>query len=304
MTTLSEVLTSIPGERGAFALVTLHSGAHVAFSPAQRTFVHYVLDGTLTFEFEGANHIVSPGDFICFRQGHTHAMLTDSPGERHRTDVLETLSLAEEPSRLAFGNPRRNVEALVLSGALVRPRSDGIPTDWAMPQMVVTRAGNDRTSSIFPPAMVIPACSGAGAGAFAAALMQMLLFQSIRSEVYRRFGSTEFTNKFYRIGAALRLMERKYNENWTLVRLAKEAGMSRSAFCSEFYTAFGMAPYQKLIEIRLTEAQKLIAGGQPLAEVANAVGYRSFAAFSRAFRNRFGAPPTAFRPRAHGIAVN
>ncbi|MOA32483.1 Helix-turn-helix domain protein [compost metagenome] len=50
----------------------------------------------------------------------------------------------------------------------------------------------------------------------------------------------------------------------------------------------------------MREACRLLKEGQAVAEVAEAVGYQSVAAFTRAFDKVVGLPPGAYR-RSHGL---
>ena len=58
----------------------------------------------------------------------------------------------------------------------------------------------------------------------------------------------------------------------------------------------GVAPMHYLADWRLQVAgQKLRDSGDPLVRVAEQVGYESEAAFSRAFKKKFGAAPATWR---------
>ena len=46
-------------------------------------------------------------------------------------------------------------------------------------------------------------------------------------------------------------------------------------------------------------AQMLRAGRDPILRIAERSGYESEAAFNRAFKREFGAPPAAWRRREH-----
>jgi transcriptional regulator GlxA family with amidase domain len=71
---------------------------------------------------------------------------------------------------------------------------------------------------------------------------------------------------------------------WSLERLARTAGMSRSAFAAAFRTTLGTTPGDYLANFRVSVAQDLLRRGQPLARVAAAVGYGSATALSRVFK--------------------
>ncbi|MDJ0949465.1 MAG: AraC family transcriptional regulator [Alphaproteobacteria bacterium] len=102
-----------------------------------------------------------------------------------------------------------------------------------------------------------------------------------------------------RIGRALSLMHRGYEQDWTLDRVAREVGMSRSRFADQFQALIGSAPMSYLSDLRLQTAMTLLAEtSEPIQSVAARVGYRSPAAFSRAFASRYGRSPREVRRAA------
>lgn len=94
-----------------------------------------------------------------------------------------------------------------------------------------------------------------------------------------------------RLARALVAMHRSPAEDWSLPRMAAEAGMSRSAFAASFKVAVGTAPAEYLGDWRLTLAASQLRAGQPVNLVAAAVGYSSASSLSKAFKQRFGAAP-------------
>jgi AraC-like DNA-binding protein len=97
------------------------------------------------------------------------------------------------------------------------------------------------------------------------------------------------------IGAALRLMHGRYDEPWTLERLAASVSMSRSAFAARFTELVGEPPMQYLAEWRMTHAARLLREGVSVACVAQQVGYANPVAFSKAFSRMRGMGPGAWR---------
>jgi transcriptional regulator GlxA family with amidase domain len=99
-----------------------------------------------------------------------------------------------------------------------------------------------------------------------------------------------------RIGRALNLMHWQIDQGWTLDRIAREVGMSRSRFAERFQALMGCTPMSYLCELRLEKARTLlVATRDPVQRVALSVGYRSPAAFSRAFASRYGRSPSDMR---------
>ena len=98
------------------------------------------------------------------------------------------------------------------------------------------------------------------------------------------------------VGRALNLMHAEPTRSWTLNQLAKEAGLSRSAFAERFTSYVGIPPMQYLQKWRLQiAASRLLGSGASIAAIAAGVGYESEAAFSRAFKRVIGSPPADWR---------
>jgi AraC-like DNA-binding protein len=101
------------------------------------------------------------------------------------------------------------------------------------------------------------------------------------------------------VGAALAHIHRSPERDWTNASLAEAVGLSRSRFAARFTALVGEPPLTYLSRWRLETAASLLQDGVlGLGEIAARVGYESEAAFSKAFRRRFGAPPGAWRRRA------
>lgn len=102
-----------------------------------------------------------------------------------------------------------------------------------------------------------------------------------------------------RIAAALRGMHGDIERAWTVPDLARQAGMSRSAFFDRFSRMIGLRPMEYLLAWRMTVAKNLLRSEKvALGEVARRVGYSSASTFSTAFRRHVGLPPGSFTTRA------
>ena len=94
------------------------------------------------------------------------------------------------------------------------------------------------------------------------------------------------------LSRALRAVHGAPGEDWTLPRLAAAAGMSRSAFAARFGAVVGMGPAAYVTRWRMHLARgRLRQGRAPVGAIAEDLGYRSEAAFNRAFKRVFGQTP-------------
>jgi AraC-like DNA-binding protein len=98
------------------------------------------------------------------------------------------------------------------------------------------------------------------------------------------------------IGPALSAIHRNPGHDWTVEELARACNLSRSAFAARFVARVGKPPATYLVHVRLDAATGLLRDtSHPVALIAENVGYTSEAAFSRAFKNRYGTPPAHWR---------
>jgi AraC-like DNA-binding protein len=98
-----------------------------------------------------------------------------------------------------------------------------------------------------------------------------------------------------KIGRALRIIHSDTKRAWTLAALAREVGMSRSAFASRFVQLVGVPPIEYLANWRMTLAKSALASADvPMADVAEMAGYQSVSAFSTAFKRETGYSPTLY----------
>ncbi|MGQ3215385.1 MAG: AraC family transcriptional regulator [Shinella sp.] len=83
------------------------------------------------------------------------------------------------------------------------------------------------------------------------------------------------------VAKALQLIHGRPSENWTIDLLAREAGLSRTAFSERFVHFVEVPPMYYLVQWRMQVASRLLEErGMSIAQVGSAVGYESEAAFS------------------------
>jgi AraC-like DNA-binding protein len=98
------------------------------------------------------------------------------------------------------------------------------------------------------------------------------------------------------IAAALRLMRRDPRARWTVEGLARQVGMSRTAFAAQFRDSVGEPPLSHLIRVRLSQgAGYLATSSRTIGAIARDVGYDNESSFSKAFKRIYGCSPGAFR---------
>jgi len=98
------------------------------------------------------------------------------------------------------------------------------------------------------------------------------------------------------LGSALGWLHRSPAEPWTVERLARRVGVSRTVLADRFARLLDQPPMRYLARWRLQlAAQHLRASSAPLKAIAGRAGYESEEAFGRAFKRHFGVPPDVWR---------
>ncbi|MFF8838815.1 helix-turn-helix transcriptional regulator [Streptomyces sp. NPDC015130] len=93
----------------------------------------------------------------------------------------------------------------------------------------------------------------------------------------------------------------RFAEPWRIDSLAREAGMSRSAFAAAFRELVGESPARYLAARRMQEAVRLLTETSlPQSALPARIGYRSAEGFHVAFRKCYGVTPGEYRAGGAG----
>jgi AraC-like DNA-binding protein len=123
-------------------------------------------------------------------------------------------------------------------------------------------------------------------------LARMMLVQALRARLAEGLG--QGTGWFYaladkHLSVAITAMHADPARRWTLRDLGLQAGLSRSVFAPRFKEVVGETPMQYLTRWRMLLAcDRLEHAGDPVAIIAEALGYESESAFSAAFKRFVG----------------
>ncbi|MFI1015485.1 AraC family transcriptional regulator [Streptomyces sp. NPDC020965] len=105
------------------------------------------------------------------------------------------------------------------------------------------------------------------------------------------------------ISKAMVIIATRFAEPWTIESLAREVGMSRSAFTAAFRELVGEAPARHLTGRRMQEAARLLTETSlPQSAVPQRVGYQSAVGFHLAFRKWYGTTPGEYRTKSPSAA--
>ena len=143
-----------------------------------------------------------------------------------------------------------------------------------------------------------------GAAASVSRLSEVLFIEAMRAGIAQAPDISRLMSAVYdpQIGRSLTLIHNDVAAAWTVESLAAAVGMSRSRYAERFRELVGTAPMAYVAEWRLQRALNLLASSNvPIKAVAHQIGFRSAAAFTRAFTDRFACSPKERRMRSGAV---
>jgi AraC family transcriptional activator FtrA len=104
------------------------------------------------------------------------------------------------------------------------------------------------------------------------------------------------------IAPVLDLLRQQLDQDWTIERMAKQAGLSPRTLVRRMKDATGQAPQAWLIQQRVDHAISLLEQTTAsLDDIATAAGFHSLESMRRHFRQTKGRPPSWYRPHGAGL---
>jgi len=203
---------------------------------------------------------------------------------------------------IRYGEQGGEPDMEMLGGAFsIDPDNADFLLDLLPEQLHIRSTENDTTDLALIINRIIKECTERkpGRDMVLARLMDIMLIESLRWQSQGDHPAEPGLLAGLRhppIALTLRAMHSNVNDDWTVATLAKQAGMSRSAYAKRFGEIVGCGPMEYLTRWRISLAQDALARrSEPLEIIARKVGYRSAAALSNAFHRVTGTSPSAFR---------
>ena len=263
---------------------------------------HYVLEGALSVTLDdGETATVQPGEAALFPRNDKH-MLHGA----ERAPAVSALDVAHIPKPgdlMTIDHGGGGDVTRIVCGFLGGPMLSNEPLLTSLPPLLVYDGNEARSGAMVREMLQFAADEVSegrqGAEAMLARLSELLFIETVRCHVEAL--PPDQSGWLAALGTpglarAIGLMHAQPEQSWTSAELAREAGMSRSAFTDKFARILDCPPAGYLTSLRLRlAARDLASGDAPILSVAHKVGYGSEAAFSRAFKRQYGVPPSAWR---------
>jgi len=278
---------------------TAHAGAdHIIF-------FHCLTEGACRARLVDDGEILElhAGDLIVFAHDHRHLLGSDIRLEPIDAGLITPPASPDEMIQLRHGGGGEATR--FVCGYLSCNRRVSGPLLAALPQMLRVPLGGDPGSAWLLELLrmgVRESIAGQpGADSILTKLSELLFAQALRRHTESLPPDATGWLAGLRdplVGRALALLHRHPADAWTVDSLARAVASSRSALAERFVRLMGDPPMQYLTHYRLARAAQALRGTRDaVASVAEAAGYGSEGAFTRAFKRAYGLPPAAWRKK-------
>jgi AraC-like DNA-binding protein len=304
---ISDALRSLIVRSSVFCTSELHApwGFSVERSPVAK--FHLVLAGECRLTLPGREPArVGRGDLVILPGGdaHTLGVGTDTPS-MSLNELLEERALDDDLALRIDGDGP--LTRLVCGGFVLGtelPRS----VLSLLPRVLLVDAAALALSAWLEPVLLTLASQAQehlpGTQAMQAKIAEVFIAEALRSWLIdaERSGlivGTELLDE--PVARALETIRERFDEPWTLARLAAHVGLSRTALATRFRLLVGDSPMHYLTRARLSHAAGLLATTRlGHHEIAHLSGYGTESALAKAFKRERGQTLGAHRAAARG----
>ncbi|MEC3954520.1 AraC family transcriptional regulator [Nocardia sp. CDC153] len=271
---LSELLRSVrlSGER----MAEYTPGPTFSIGFAEVGSLHLIEEGELDLRIDGRSGVdrVGRGDMVLIPRGDSHRL----------SDVEASGPVRWLHGTFTIGDPQashllRSLPDLIVLGGAGTPVPEGL--EVARRMLLIEMLSPSQGSAVM-----------------IARILDLMFIQIMRTwaagtDVEPNWLAGAFDPQ---LGPSLQAIHRDLARDWTVDELAQLCNLSRSAFAARFAARVGKPPATYLAQVRLDSATDLLRGtALTIPHIAERVGYTSEAAFSRAFKSRYGTPPARWR---------
>jgi AraC-like DNA-binding protein len=263
---------------------------------------HVVTAGRLWLQAgDGEARLLGPGDLALVPHGEGHVLRSDAEADAPGILDLERELVSERYEILRHGGGGSPTALVCGAVRFDHPAARNLVE--ILPPIVHLEAGGEAQAERTRAVLALMAAEARelrpGGEAVITRLADILVIQALRawleSDPGARVGWLGALQD-RQIGPAIALIHREPARAWTVASLADELAMSRSAFAARFTELVGEPAMAYVTRWRMQMAVGALRDeGTSVAELADRLGYRSEAAFSRAFKRVVGVAPGVVR---------
>lgn len=262
---------------------------------------HVVIDGEAMVQVGGETVTLKAGDLAFLPRGEAHLIGSSLDGTATSLSALVKQPIAGELAPIALGGDGPATRWVALASSCERHLAD--PLINALPSLVKVEIGNAAAFTWLVDALGLTLSASAappvGASAERNRIAELVIIEALSRHVYwlapgGRGWLAGLGDRF--VGRALALVHGRPGEPWTVEKLGRQVGLSRSALAERFSDVMGEPIFTYLTRWRLhLAAEYLLTTQRGIEAIAHEAGYESAGAFSAAFKRVFGKPPSVWR---------
>ena len=271
-------------------------------SSASLARAHLVIDGQCVVQADGAPPVeLKAGELAFLPHGDAHLIGSSLDAEARPLSTLVKTPVAGELMPVSLGGEGAATRWIVLTSSCERHLAD--PMLASLPQLLKVDLTNAAALHWLIDALGLTLSASAappvGATAERSRLAELVMIEALSRYVYwippgGKGWLAGLADRF--VGRALALVHGRPSEAWTVEKLGRQVGLSRSALAERFGEVMGEPIFAFLTRWRLQMAAEfLLTTTRSIGSIAHEAGYESAGAFSVAFKRVFGRPPSIWR---------
>lgn len=297
--TIDALLGALSVEIEAFAICEIGEDNGLVLPPIDAIEVHHVLEGTLYLTIDGHDTVeAGPGSMLLVPPARVQHLAASRETTTHKT-VAEACTPVREGMLILDTAGSNDAVLRIACGAVVPDRHGSYGPLQSLTRPVAENlSGFPVVGAAYAAMLEEVAAPKDGAAALTSALMKACLVVLLRRhlETSRVTGIAPALFHHARLSRAIAAILDRPAAAHSVASLAKEAGMSRSAFARAFKAELDLTPMDFVSRARLNLAHRLLRStGIRVESVAAIVGFNSRSHFSRLFSEHYGTDPSSFR---------
>jgi AraC-like DNA-binding protein len=265
---------------------------------------HLVIDGKCVVKSAGGDAVeLKSGEMAFLAHGDAHLIGSSLEVDAKSLSARVKAPVAGELVPVSLGGDGEATRVIVLTASCERHLAE--PLLSALPPVMKADLNNAAALYWLTDALGLTLSASAappvGATAERARLAELVLIEGLSRYVYwlppgGKGWIAGLNDRF--VGRALALVHGRPSEPWTVERLGRQVGLSRSALAERFGDVMGEPIFAFLTRWRLQMAAEfLLTTTRSISSIAHDAGYESAGAFCVAFKRTFGKPPSIWRRR-------
>ncbi len=266
---------------------------------------HLVVEGRALLKAGDAEAIeLGPGELAFVAHGDAHLIGSSLDVEAKPLSALVKTPVAGELVPVNVGGNAAATRWIVLTTSCERHLAD--PLTSALPAVMKVDLTNAAALYWLTDALGLTLSASAappvGATAERARLAELVMIEALSRFVHwlppgGKGWLAGLNDRF--VGRALAVVHGRPSEAWTVEKLGRQVGLSRSALAEQFGEVMGEPIFAFLTRWRLqVAAEFLLTTTRSIGSIAHEAGYESAGAFSAAFKRVFGRPPSIWRRKS------